>query len=200
MIRVFGSKLYVSVFTLLLIAVISISVDAVFFYIAVVSALMHELAHIVGLRLYNVSISRISVYPFGVAITADTSSLSYKREMLVAALGPIMSLLLSVVSFMFWNYAAGGIYLFAFFISNFIFFCVNIFPIKGLDGGRLLLSVLMMKLDIYVALRIYDFVSTAAFGLLCLASLAVLWASGYNLSLVFICAYLYISEYAKQKL
>lgn len=199
MIRLFGSKLYVSIFTLLLIAVISISVDAVFFYISVGAALMHELAHIIGLKLYHVKVERISIYPFGVAIKADTSALSYRREMIVAVSGPVMSLLLSVISFVFWN-NGGGIYLFAFCVSNFLFFCINIFPVKGLDGGRLLLSALMMKLDISAALRVYDFISTAALGLLCFASLAILWASGYNLSLVFICAYLYISEYVKQKL
>ena len=199
MICFFGGRLRISVFFLLLLAVISFSVDAVYFYIALLGAFLHEAAHIIAMKSLGARVERISVYPFGADIKADTGGLSCAAELVTAAAGPLVSLLLCALAFLFY-YRTQGLYLLAFGLSNFLFFAVNIFPVRGLDGGRMLFSFLLMRLEISKAYTAFDCISTAAFGLLCAFALALLYFSGYNLSLVFICGYLFISEYARQRL
>lgn len=198
MIRVFGSKLYISVFALMIAAILVFSVDATFFYIAIAGALIHELAHVAAMKKLGAKILRIFVYPFGADIKADTSQLSYRAEMVVAAAGPAASFLLSLLSYIIYSRTDMVLFLAA-ALSNFVFFAVNILPVRGLDGGRILISVLMLHCSDEHAYKLYDMISTAAFGFLCLLSLVFLYLSGYNISLVFVCAYLFISGYTKQK-
>ncbi|MBR3996274.1 MAG: hypothetical protein IKI97_13490 [Clostridia bacterium] len=199
MIRLFKGRVCVSVFALMLVLIILFSVDSVFFIVAILGALLHEVAHLIAMKLCGAKIIRISIYPFGADIKADTLGLTYKEEIAVALAGPLMSLFASAVAFLFLHFGT-YIYVLAFAVSNFLFFAVNILPVRGLDGGRVLFSALMIKFDVADAYRIYDYISTFAFGLLCFLSLFLLWLSGYNLSLLFICCYLFISEYARQKL
>jgi len=199
MIRLFGSKVYVSVFAFVILVAVSLSVDAVFFYIAIFGAVLHEAAHLIAMRLCGAPLIRISIYPCGADIVADMSRLSPKSEAIIAAAGPIASISVSVLSFLMWK-NTDIIYLLAGAVSNLVLFCVNAFPVKGLDGGRVLFSLLLMKYDVIRALGISDVVSTVAFCVLCVLSIVLLHISGYNLSLVFVCTYLFISEYARQKM
>lgn len=199
MIRLFKSRIYVSVFAVALFAVTAFSVDAVYFYIALAAALCHELAHIGAMKYAGADIVRISVYPCGADIKTNSSALSPLSEIKIALAGPLINLLLSLLALFFYVYGA-GIYTFSFFVSNLVLFAVNIFPVKGLDGGRILFYLLLMKCDISIACRWFDIISCAAFGMLCALALFLLWVSGYNLSLVLVCTYIFISEYVKQKL
>lgn len=198
MIRLFGSRVYISVFTVVLLAVAAISVDAVFLMIVLCGALLHEYAHITVMKMLGAEIIKISLYPFGADIKADMSSLSYRAEVAVYLAGPVISLLACLISLFMYRYA--GMYLAAFSASNFLFFFVNILPVKGLDGGRALEAVLCEKYGISYADRIYGVISTVFFGVLCFLALTMFFLSGYNLSLIFITAYLFVSEYVRQRL
>ncbi len=199
MIRLFGGRVHISVFALLLFAAVCFSADAPFLFIALGSALLHELGHLFCMRLFRASIARVSIYPFGADISADTQRLGYGAEAVLAASGLCVSAVLAVV-FVILYYIFPNIYLLAAAVTNFLFFSVNAFPVKGLDGGRIILSLLLMKLEFSKAYSIYSCICTAAFGVLCLFAFALLWYTNYNLSLVLICVYLFLSEYAKQKL
>ncbi len=199
MIRLFCGKVHISIFALILIGFMAFSSDAPFLYIALGSALCHELGHLFSMRLFGARTVKISIYPFGADITANTSQLGYGAEAAVAAAGPLISAVLALILALLCSFFP-HIYIVAASASNFLFFAVNIFPVKGLDGGRILLSLLLMKLDFSKAYSIFHCISTAAFGALCIFALTLLWYTGYNLSLVLICVYLFISEYSKQKI
>lgn len=199
MISLFGGRLRISFFVPLLAAVAVFSPDAPFFLVAVTAAMMHELAHLVLMRVLGARFVRLSLYPFGADICADTSVLSYKAEIAVFLSGPVVSLLLCLFSLLFYRVCGGGMYLLAFCAANFLFFFVNILPVRGLDGGRALYCTLCDRLDRDRALRIFDIISTAFFGVLCFFAMVMIFASGYNLSLAFICCYLFISEYVRSK-
>ncbi len=199
MIRLFKTRVYVSIFAILLFALISFSCDAPFLYIAIGSALFHEMGHIFAMRLFGVGISAVNIYPFGADISADTSPLSYRSEIIVALSGPCVSLALCAVFYiLFITY--NNVYILAALVSNLLFFAVNIFPVRGLDGARALQAFLLGRFDFAKGYKIFAYVSTGAFALLCLFALFLLYVTGYNLSLVFICAYLFVSEYARQKI
>ena len=198
MIAFFKGKLRISVFVPILVAVISLSSDAQFFYVAMLSALMHETAHLVTMKMCGARFLRISLYPFGADIGADTSRLSYKSEIVVFLSGPLMNFVLALLSLLFY-FSIKGMLVLAFCISNIIFFFVNILPVRGLDGARVLFCLLCECFDSDRAGKIYDAVTTIFFGVLCALALLLLFLSEYNLSLVFICCYLFISEYIRIK-
>lgn len=199
MIRLFKSKIYISAFALALFAVTAISDDAVFFYIAVLGACCHEAAHVFAIKLCGVSVEKISVYPFGADICADISVISCRDEAFIAVCGPLASLAVCAASFAVWRYC-GGIYLFSACVSNFLFFFINSFPVRGLDGGRIVFALLLSKFDVAVAYKVFAYISTVGFGALCAFAFFALYISGYNVSLVFICAYLFVSQYIKCKM
>lgn len=199
MIRLFKSRIYISVFTFALIPIILMSGDAPFFGIAIVGAIIHEFAHIIAMRIFGAKLIRISVYPFGADIKADTSVLTYKEETAVFLSGPFMSLVLTAVAFTLYGYV-GGIYLLSFAVSNAAFFAVNILPVQGLDGGRALEAVLSEKCDIDFTQKACELVSTICFAILCVLSLVLLGVTGYNISLVFVCSYLFVAGYVKRKM
>ena len=199
MIKLFCGRLQVSVFALLLFFAVCFSADAPFLFIALFSALLHEMGHLLTMHLFGARVVRISIYPFGVDISADTQQLGYGAEAVVATSGICISAVLAVGFFVAFG-ALRNIYLLAAVVTNSLFFLVNAFPVRGLDGGRILLSLLLMKLDFSKAYSIFSCVSAASFGLLCFFAFVLLWYTNYNLSLVFICTYLFISEYAKQKI
>ena len=198
MIAFFKGKLRISVFVPILVAVISLSSDAQFFYVAMLSALMHETAHFVAMKMCGARFLRISLDPFGADIGADTSRLSYKSEIVVFLSGPLMNFVLALLSLLFY-FSFKGMLVLAFCISNIIFFFVNILPVRGLDGARVLFCLLCECFDSDRAGKIYDAVTTIFFGVLCAIALLLLFLSEYNLSLVFICCYLFISEYIRIK-
>ncbi|MBE6703726.1 MAG: hypothetical protein E7583_00540 [Ruminococcaceae bacterium] len=199
MIRLFRSRIYISIFALLLVPMLALSHDALFLCIALSGALFHEFAHITAMMIFGASIIRISVYPCGADIRADTSRLSYKSEIAVFLSGPLASLVLCVTAFVFYGFMHGAYILF-FAVSNLMFFFVNILPVTGLDGGRALEVLLYTKYDLSFAQKVCDTLSTIAFALLCILALLMLFLSGYNISLVFICAYLFLSGFVKQKM
>ena len=199
MIRLFKSRVYISPFAVALAAVISLSVDALFFFSAIPGALIHEFSHTAVMKMYGAEIISVSIYPFGVDIKSDTSGLSATQEIAVYLAGPLASLLTGLSALMVYGYA-GGIYVLFFALSNLVFFVVNILPVKGLDGARALYVLLSSKYEYIQAQRIYEAVTAVFFGMLCIMAMFLVYFSGYNLSLVFICIYLFISEYTRQRL
>ena len=199
MVKLFAGKVRISVFVPLLCVVAMFSSDAVFLYIILCCAAFHEFGHLLAMRLLGAEFRYISIYPFGVDIRTDTSHLSYGQEAVVALAGPFASVALALVSAGLYFFLP-GIYSGAVTVTNLLFFAVNIFPVRGLDGGRILLSLLFMRFEFSKAYRIYLFVSTGAFAVLCMAALIILFLTGYNLSLAFMCVYLFLSEYSRQKL
>ena len=74
----------------------------------------------------------------------ETDNLPYRQEFLAAAAGPVVSLLLGLI-LPLWPIM--GCY-------SLLLGCINLLPIPGLDGGRMLKSALLLHLTADHALRI----------------------------------------------
>ena len=196
MIRLFRGRLCVSIFSVILLLIISLSADAVFFYIALLGAFCHELAHIVAMRVCGARAERITVYPCGADIRANLSALSLNKEIFVFCAGPLINLAIALLALLLYRLHS-DIYVLAVILSNLALFTINAFPVKGLDGGRVLFSVLLKMYDTDKAYGIFGAVSCTAFALLGALSLVLVWLSGYNLSLVLVWTYLFVAEYVK---
>lgn len=95
------------------------------------SAFFHEMGHYVAAQLAGVAVERITVYPFGADMVLSSPLRSYKKDIMIAAAGAGVNLLLACGTRM-----AGGD---SFFVAcNLGLAVMNLLPIRGLDGGVIL--------------------------------------------------------------
>lgn len=198
MIVIPGTKVRVSVFVLPVAAALLVSPDAVCLLCAIGAALCHEAGHLFAMRLCGLHVERVSIYPFGADIRVRETLCSYTADCAVALAGPFVNLLFGGVFFLLFR-AFPTVPLLSTAASHLFLCAVNLFPVKGLDGGAALYALLMHRGG-ERAERAFFCVSTAAFGVLCAFALALFRFTGYNLSLLLICAYLFLSGFCRTRL
>lgn len=143
-------------------------------------SLLHEGGHLLTIRVLGGGIRNFQSggQGFGIGIRA----LSYRHEFWAAFAGPLTSLTLAFLfaTFRQWTFS----------YINLSLGLMNLLPIYPLDGGRMLRSVLVEALPLHLQQPLLQ-----GIGLLFILPLLALafWqflASGYNISLLFICFYL----------
>ncbi len=152
---------------------------------AVIFSFLHEIAHILALKLVRGRVRGLHTGAVGVGL--DTSSLSYSGELVVAIAGPAMSLFLF---FCFLPFASKSPVHFFCCFSNLIIFTLNILPVYPLDGGRVLYCLLCKKIQLSTAVKITKAVSFLFLLPLLFISVIILFETGYNMSLLIISIYL----------
>lgn len=130
------------------------------------SVLVHELGHAVAGRLYGANTKEITLWFFGGVAQFDDLPRQRGAEAVVALAGPITSILLAGL---FWGLLQfDGFNLATQFVLNYIAFTnlalaiFNLLPALPLDGGRVLRSLLALKLDYLCATTISVRVSQVA--------------------------------------
>lgn len=110
------------------------------------SVLLHELGHAVVARKLGVQVSGIEMSFFGGAAKMVQLPRSATHELLIAAAGPAVSLVLGGVGLGLG--ALSGSALFAWLgWTNLIIAAFNLIPALPMDGGRILRALLTRKLD-----------------------------------------------------
>ncbi|MGP4003209.1 site-2 protease family protein [Streptomyces sp. 8N706] len=115
---------------------------AVAFY---ASVLVHELAHTVAALRFKLPVRRIQLQFFGGVSEIEKESETPGREFVLAAVGPLLSLVLSGVFYVAMQAVepgtVPGVLLAGLMISNLIVAAFNLLPGLPLDGGRMLRAV-----------------------------------------------------------
>ena len=101
--------------------------------LTVISALFHEIGHYGAACALGVRVEQITVYPFGADMRLSPGLRSYRVDLLIAAAGAAVNLLLAGVGYWLKN---GSL-----IACNLLLAGVNLLPIKGLDGGAILLAL-----------------------------------------------------------
>ncbi len=145
------------------------------------AAALHECGHLAAAKWLRIPFRALRLTPLGARLETGTGVLSYGEEFLLAAAGPLTSLLASLGAAMFWR-AFGFFRLFS--CASLLLGVLNLLPIRSFDGGRMLESMLSQKAGVRVACRMMQVLSF--FFLLVLFSLAVylLLRAGDGLSLL----------------
>ena len=99
------------------------------------AVILHELGHILALKLWRIKIVSVRFFMCGARI--DTACLPYGVEVACAAAGPLVGVVIGVVMIC-------RVPLFA--MISIGLSIVNMLPLYPLDGGRILRSVLLMML------------------------------------------------------
>lgn len=146
------------------------------------AAACHELGHYITLRRLGVAVKTLQITPLGAAMElGDRRRVSYGGELLAAAAGPGVNLLLAVVLAWLgqrWELA----YLFA--GAQLVLGVFNLLPILPLDGGALLWNTVAWCCEPYMADRITHTVSLVCSLLVGAAALALWLVTGTPFLLV----------------
>jgi len=117
------------------------------------SILLHEVAHSVIAARYGIKFQKITLFAFGgIALIPDEITVP-KKEIWMAFVGPLMSFIISGLSFLLWfTFTQYHIFILHIFPIDAIFFYItainfvigffNLLPIFPCDGGRILRSIL----------------------------------------------------------
>lgn len=164
--------------------------DASEFTVSVLSAAAaHEAGHLIAMYICGIHPKSITVYPFGVDITAGHSLSSYSTDIFIAAAGCAVNLLLTAVFFAV---------LPTFAMCCAVLAILNLLPIQSLDGGRIVECVLLMHKDEEQSACIVYTVSFIFIVILWIISIYLLLFAPFNPTLFFLCVYLFALIFLKK--
>ena len=155
--------------------------------LTVAFSLWHEAWHVIVLKAVGGKIKSLNAIGFGIRLSSGM--LGYRQEIAVALAGPLSSLFMF---FVFLPFALKNEYTMFCAFSNFLIFAVNILPVFPLDGGRALYFFMCEKLLLSDASKITKIITVIFLLPLFILSVIILIKTGYNLSLMLICLYLFV--------
>lgn len=160
---------------------------------ALLAALFHECGHLLAARLLDIRIRLMEIDLFGAKIYPASFISSYRKEMLLAAAGPLFSLFLGVLLL-----PHDSTFAIAVRDATFSFALFNLLPIRDFDGGRILHAMLSQLLESEAADRILAVTSYLSLFLLFSLSSCILLRYGQNLALAVLSASLFAQLFLPQ--
>lgn len=103
------------------------------------AAILHEAGHIVAALLLHVPLRDLRLDLLGARLEVHGRILSYGEEWLLCAAGPLTSLALAALASPLWHLGSLAV---SFSCASLILGALNLLPICGFDGGRMLESFL----------------------------------------------------------
>lgn len=144
------------------------------------AALLHELAHYAVLRLCGVRTARFTLTGLGASLyVPELHRLSYGAELLSAAAGPLINLLLWVLLSL-----TGREELTLFAGAQMVLGVLNLLPVRPMDGGRILWLATAYLTEPYTADRVAAAVGLAASSALLALCLWLVLTTGSGLFLL----------------
>ena len=131
----------IEIFLFIIIFIITKQIDI--YAIFIISTLIHEISHALTGIVLGLKLKQFCIMPFGFKITFEETG-TYKKndikKLIIASVGPATNLFIMILAIIF-NLHSNIIY------ANLIIAVFNLIPIYPLDGGRILKSILKMKLN-----------------------------------------------------
>ena len=165
--------------------------------ICLTSAVLHELGHVLAMKIKGVSVKSVAFNIGEVAIKADSSSLSYIDELFVSAGGVVVNFLLSAI-FCFVYKLSGISFCYTAFVSNLAVGVFNMLPVRFLDGGDILILILQRLVTRRTADIILTVFTVVFIIPVFISGLIFIFNSSYNYSLFFAAVYLICTLVSKE--
>lgn len=130
------------------------------------AVLIHELAHIVAIKLFGFKITQVNIRAFGISVKVENIEyIPYTKEIIIAAAGPLAGLITAAATFV--AAKCFGIYSLSYFVGvNIVITAINLLPVYPLDGGRIVLCTLAKLMTHRVAYTISYILSILSTGTL----------------------------------
>lgn len=156
--------------------------------------LIHESGHLLAARLLHMKPRGVSADTVGIRLLFRGHPPSYGKEIFLCAAGPLANLLTLLIALPLKNSDN------TFFLSvSAALALLNLLPIEGFDGGRILHGTLLLFLSPTLADRILDLFSFLFLFILWCASVYLLLRTGNELSLFFFSAALFFRIFLQKK-
>lgn len=144
--------------------------------------IIHELSHLLFIKIFDASISFISFYGGGIKIKSDgVSELSALKKTVIYLAGATSNLIMSLLFYLSGNYA--------YFEINLFLACFNLLPCAYLDGGKIL-SLVVKNEKVCKVISLFTF-SLLLFLIFCSV---VLFKNEFNVSSLVTVAIILLSE------
>lgn len=165
------------------------------FFTYLIVMLLHEMSHYVVARCFGYRLNKIIFMPYGAGLSGDSNIFKPSHEVVIALAGPLLNLVLVLVSVAFWwIYPISFAYTQLFVTANLVLGIFNLLPIFPLDGGRVLVALFANKVSKLKAYKVIKIVGLCFAGLFCLLFVVSAF-SKLNLNFIFIAAFLATSSF-----
>ncbi len=149
------------------------------------AAFIHELGHMAAAKLLSVDLSHIKLDVLGARLNTTGRLCSYPTLIVLCLAGPLVNFLCFALSLPFIRSVD---LVREFGLASLSLGLLNLIPIEGFDGGRILQSLLSSILPITAVLRICSFLSFISLLCMWLFSVWLILRTGSSLTLfVFSC-------------
>jgi Zn-dependent protease/CBS domain-containing protein len=163
---------------------------------------VHELGHSYVARRYNIGIRSITLYLFGGVSAMEEIPRNPRLEFRMAVVGPLVSGLLGVISFLIYIESAMllgtehplSIFLWTLAIVNIILMVFNLLPAFPMDGGRVLRAWFATRMPYVIATR-----RAAGIGKMFAILMVVLGIFSLNVLLLLIAFFIYIGASEEER-
>lgn len=155
------------------------------------SIFIHESGHILMLKKNKIKINYIEVLPVGININTENKLLSYKEDIKTAFAGPFFNIVCAFLALLFLKFIYFNDIVMFFLISNLAYAAINLFPVKSLDGGKIVETLLRIYLPEPASFYLFTIISGIFFSILSLVALLILFITKYNFTLILLCCYLF---------
>lgn len=158
--------------------------------IAYFSAFIHEAAHVLIARRFNLEVKEIEFLPVGfTARISGAWKLSVKKELIMVVAGPAVNLLICVFLILITKLfkISNSIFITNLIMVNSFLVCFNILPIMPLDGGRISMLILSRRIGIIKCAEFCLYVSKVLNAILFILAFMLLAFSGNVLIIIIIC-------------
>lgn len=150
------------------------------------AAVIHECGHLFAARSLKIGLHSLEVGPLGATIRTHDALISYGREWMLCAAGPAANLLSAASTYMLFGKTesfCGYGTAFNFFAVSLFLACLNLLPIAGFDGGRMLGTTVCRRLGPRASAFAVDLGTVISLSVLWGISVYLLLRHGSSLSL-----------------
>ena len=153
-----------------------------FCLMTLLAALFHEFGHLLAARWLGIPWRGFSMDFTGARMEVSGRMISFFEEWLLCAAGPFAGLLVAALGAVFWRYSQWAVW---FSCASLLLSLLNLLPIRGFDGGRMLECTLLSLLRESIVWRIMRLISFFFLFLLWASAIYFLLRAGDGISLLF---------------
>jgi stage IV sporulation protein FB len=169
------------------------------FLVFTFTAVIHEIGHFIASEKHGYALKRITLMPYGAIIEGNSLDIKLKDEISIALAGPLLNFMVAIIFIAIWwifpvTYAYTDLAVFA----NLSIAIINLLPCYPLDGGRVILALLSLKLKRSLALKIVKILGVV----ISLIGVGLFICSIYikvNFSLLFFSTFIFVGAVSKSQ-
>lgn len=197
-IKLFGVRIsfdFLSVFLIAFGVITSIQGQRAILF-SLISAVIHEIGHVVLITFLNKKPRSIDIRLYEVRINCDINCCGFKYDILITLAGVLFNFLFYIILYVLYLLLGHNCIL-ELCLCNICVGLINIVPIESFDGGQLLSILLSRFLSEKTVNKIILIISTIFIFPLSLMGIYFLFASQFNFSLLFITIYMFFMLLSK---